>query len=85
MHTFRLLYMALDIARTDQVNIRQDNRRNQLLAIKQGQFSYEELLKQSQQVINDIEEAFKATTLPDKINEQAALDALIQIRRTLYQ
>ncbi len=84
MHTFRLLYIALGIAETGQVKVWCDNR-EELLAIKQGKFSYEELLEYSEQLIQRIHIAFASSDLPETINEQAALDTLVQMRTQLYQ
>ena len=83
MHTFRLLYMALDIAQTEQINVWRENR-EELLAIKQGLFSYEELLLRSEQLINQINVAFEKSKLPNEINKQAALNTLIDIRKCVY-
>lgn len=83
MHTFRLLYMALDLAQTAQVKVWRDNR-EELLAIKHGHFNYEELLQRSEQLMNNIKNAFETSQLPDQINDQEALATLVQVRKTLY-
>lgn len=83
MHTFRLLYMALDLAQTGQLKVWRENR-EELLAIKQGSFSYEELLQRSEQLSKQINKAFKQAPLPDQINNQDAMAALVQVRKQLY-
>lgn len=84
MHTFRLLYIALGIAQEGKVKVWCDNR-DELLAIKTGIFSYEELLQRSEQLIVTIQNTFKLSQLPDDINYHAAQEALINIRKALYQ
>ncbi|WP_273801794.1 DNA polymerase beta superfamily protein [Proteus vulgaris] len=84
MHTFRLLYVALGIAQESKVKVWRDNR-DELLAIKAGQFSYDELLLRSKILIRDIQNAFKLSCLPEEINYQSAELALINIRKELYK
>lgn len=84
MHTFRLLFMALDIAQTGQVKVWRDNR-EQLLEIKQGKLTYDELLDWSQQLMSQIEQAISNSNLPDTVNKKTALDTLVEMRKTLYQ
>lgn len=83
MHTFRLLYMALDVAKTTQLKVWHENR-EELLAIKQGLFSYDELLQRSEQLIEQIHNTAERCELPDHVNKQTATKALIQIRQQLY-
>lgn len=84
MHTFRLLFMALDIAQTGQVKVWRDNR-EQLLEIKQGKLTYDELLYWSQQLMSQIEQAISNSNLPDTVNKKTALDTLVEMRKALYQ
>lgn len=83
MHTFRLLYIALDIAKTGRVIVRRDNR-DELLAIKSGHFEYDDLLKKSDDLIKEIELAFEQSDLPEIPNIECVLRALIEIREQLY-
>lgn len=84
MHTFRLLQMALDIARTGQIIVTRPNR-DALLAIKNGESEYAELLTAADQLEEDITAAFLKSPLPDLPNTQAALNALVSIRNELYR
>lgn len=84
MHTFRLLYIALGIAQEGKVKVWCDNR-DELLAIKAGQFSYDELLERSKTLIKNIENTFQLSTLPDEIDPSIAEVALINIRKELYK
>ena len=84
MHTFRLLYVALGIAQENKVKVWCDNR-DDLLAIKAGKFSYDELLERSERLIKDIKKAFQLSALPDEINHSIVKNTLINIRKELYK
>lgn len=84
MHTFRLLYTALDIANTGQVVVKRDNR-DELLAIKSGQFDYDELLQKADKLINEVEMAFNNSKLPEIPEQYPIIKTLIDIRESLYQ
>ncbi|TWV81625.1 DNA polymerase beta superfamily protein [Moraxella sp. VT-16-12] len=83
MHTFRLLYTALDIARTGKVIAKRDNR-DELLAIKSGQFDYDELLIKADELMADVQMAFTKSQLPDTPNTTAIINTLINVRDELY-
>lgn len=85
MHTFRLLQTAKHIAQTGQLRVRCDNR-DELLAIKNGQYPYEYLLDQAEQLIQEIETLFAENPchLPKQVQQQAAEQALITMRQQLY-
>lgn len=83
MHTFRLLYMALDIARYGEIRVWRENR-NELLDIKQGHHSYEQLVQRSEHLLHEIEAAFNDSLLSPEVNQKAALETLITMRDVLY-
>lgn len=83
MHTFRLLYTALDIAHLGKVVVKRDNR-DELLAIKSGQFDYDELLQKADKLMNDVEIAFSHSQLPDNPNTALIMTTLVNIREQLY-
>lgn len=83
MHTFRLLEMALDIAQTQQLSVVRPNRED-LLAIRRGEFEYEELLNRADTLLQAVESAFSIANLPDKPNEAKAKQVLVEIREALY-
>jgi len=84
MHTFRLLKMALEILRDGKVNVRR-NDREELLAIKRGEREYEDLLKESNQMITDIELANENSNLPETPDETLIEQLLFEIRNKWYQ
>jgi predicted nucleotidyltransferase len=80
MHTFRLLNMAEEIALEKRINVfRKD--REFLLKIRNGAFSYDELVAMANEKITRIEDLFAKSDLP----ETKAVEILIRIRETLMQ
>lgn len=83
MHTFRLLYTALDIANTGKVIVKRDNR-DELLAIKSGQFDYDDLLKKADDLMNKVELAFNKSSLQEIPQTDLIIKTLVDIREQLY-
>lgn len=84
MHTIRLLQMAQDIATLNKVIVKRNNR-DELLAIKAGQFDYDDLVDWADRLSNEIMEQFNNSKLPDVPDEVAILNNLIWVREQLYQ
>jgi len=74
MHLVRLQRMAIEILDSGEVRVRRPDR-DELLAIRDGALSYDELLAECEHLANRIEEVAKSSTLPDRPDE-AGLDDL---------
>ncbi len=83
MHTIRLLEMAYDVAVTGQIIVKRPNR-EELLAIKSGASDYDSLLVQAEQSVQQIDNAFASSSLPEEPDIKAALYTLVRIRNKLY-
>lgn len=83
MHTFRLLETARDIALHGEIRPRRPNR-DELLAIKRGSFPYDELLARAETLINEVENLFAQSDLPEAVNTSLAINALVEIRTKIY-
>ena len=83
MHNFRLLETVRDIALHGEIRPRRPNR-DELLAIKRGESSYEALLEKAERLMAEVETAFEASDLPETVNATSALAALVEVRETLY-
>ena len=83
MHTFRLLKMSYEIATEGEVNVKRKDR-DFLFQIKEGGFSYEELVKMSDSLLQDIKEAYHKSALPDTPDLTAINDLLVKMRKALY-
>lgn len=84
MHTFRLLNMAEEIAREGVIHVKRSDR-DFLMQIRQGEFEYEDLLKQAEEQVLKIEELFQKSTLPDFPDEQKLEELLFTVRDTFYR
>lgn len=83
MHTFRLLEMAIEIAKDKQVNVHRPNREF-LLSIKKGEFEYEKLLELATQKQIQMDIAFEHSRLPEKPDLIKINQLLIQFRQRFY-
>jgi hypothetical protein len=84
MHTFRLLDMAEEIGREGIIRVRRPNR-DELLAIRRGEFEYEALLQEVQKRLSRIEQVYASSKLPEKPDSGAIEALLVQMRKELYQ
>ncbi len=84
MHTIRLLQTAQEIVTQKRLSVRCNNR-EELLAIKAGQFSYETMLSKAEQLMSKIDQQFLTCTLPDKPDVETVNAILVNIRKSLYQ
>ena len=84
MHTFRLLQMAEEIGLEGQLKVRRDDR-DDLLAIKNGDFSYEELLKKAEDKMLKLDAVYKKTDLPYTPDKAKIESFLIQLRKEFYK
>ncbi|MDN5214959.1 nucleotidyltransferase domain-containing protein [Fulvivirgaceae bacterium BMA12] len=83
MHTFRLLDMAAEIGKTGIINVRRPNREF-LLQIKKGVFQYDELVKQAEKKLSDIESVYSQSGLPEEPDSKFIDKLLIELRTEFY-
>ena len=83
MHTFRLLDMAEEILRDGKVNVARPNR-EELLAIRKGEATYDELIKKANKKIEAVEASFENSLLPEIPDVVAIEKMLISIRNKYY-
>ncbi|WP_373044765.1 DNA polymerase beta superfamily protein [Vulgatibacter sp.] len=80
MHLVRLLRMAREILATGQVQVRRPDR-DELLAIRAGSWSYEELVEQAESLFAAVEDAARTTTLPaapDEVRLDQACQRIVE-------
>ncbi|MGV0921682.1 DNA polymerase beta superfamily protein [Empedobacter falsenii] len=85
MHTIRLLKVAKELVETGNLNVKRTEDRDELLAIKNGDFSYEEVIEKAENLQREIEEKSKLEFLPSKINSSKIEKFLINLRTKLYE
>lgn len=84
MHTFRLLDMAEEIARSGEITVRRPNREF-LLKIKSGAFEYEELLKIAEERIAGMDVLYSQSGLPESPDMAKINRTLVAVRKKFYR
>jgi len=83
MHVFRLLLMAQEIASSGTINVWRHDR-DFLLAIKQGNFEYDELLAKAELLKNALPSLYENAVLQDEPDLQRIDALLVEMRKTYY-
>ncbi|MEG0187155.1 DNA polymerase beta superfamily protein [Algoriella sp.] len=85
MHTIRLLKVAKELLETGHLNVKRIDDREELLSIKNGDFTYEEVIKMANNLQKEIEKLAKMTQLKDEIDYSKIEKFLINLRTKLYE
>ncbi|TFF38913.1 DNA polymerase beta superfamily protein [Mucilaginibacter psychrotolerans] len=83
MHTFRLLHMADEIALHREVNVHRPDR-NFLLKIRNGEYSFEQLMQMVEEKTEEIKVNYSKSSLPEKPDAAKAENILVEIREQFY-
>lgn len=83
MHTFRLLEMAIEIAKEGKINVKRQNR-DFLLSIKSGKFEYDDLLKMANERNLEMEKAFELSNLQIKPDYNLINNLTFRLRDMFY-
>lgn len=83
MHTIRLLQSCEHIFKTGLLQIRVENR-DELLDIKAGNWSYDQVMKKAEDLIRSIEHYYSISTLPAEPDLKRTTKILVEIREQLY-
>ncbi len=70
MHLVRLLRMALEITSTGEVSVQRDDR-DELLAVRDGAWSYDQLIEHADGLKDAVDAATKDSPLPDEVDHDA--------------
>jgi predicted nucleotidyltransferase len=84
MHTIRLLHSCEQIFKNNSLNIRVDNR-EELLDIKTGNWSYDDVMKKAENLIQSIDYFHSKSSLPEYPNLEMTTRILVKIRENLYK
>ena len=82
LHCRRLLDMAMEIAKTGNLNVRRPNA-DYLIKIRKGQVSLEEIIENAERDIKVLDELYKNSNLPDKIERSLVNEILLEIRHSI--
>jgi hypothetical protein len=83
MHTFRLLEIAEEIALYKKIFVAR-NDREELMKIRAGAYSYQELIEKAEQKLKRIEKMYRESDLPDIPDYEYAEKLLVTIRSDFY-
>ncbi len=83
MHVFRLLFMAKEIALEGKINVHR-NDREYLLAIKEGEFEYDDLVSKAEEIKNELPLHYQKSNLRDEPNMDEMNELLIKMRDIYY-
>lgn len=84
MHTIRLLEQAKEILYNGELHVHRPNR-EELLLIKSGTYSYEELFLRSQQLFKEIQDLSLSSMLPAVPDQAMLTKLLVELREELYR
>lgn len=82
LHTRRLLDMAMEIAQNGTIQVRRPNA-EYLKQIRKGQVSLDEIIANAEKDIKGLDELYKNSNLPDKIEKEFVNNLLLEIRHKL--
>ena len=85
MHLIRLLISGISVLRHGFVPVRVDEQREQLLAIRRGEISWEETEKWRLSLHREFDAAVQHTTLPERPDYERANALLIKARRAAME
>ena len=85
MHLIRLLISGITVLHQGFVPVKVDTYRDNLLAIRHGERSWEDVNQWRLSLNKEFEDAFKNTKLPEQPNYEAANQFLIKARREMAE
>jgi len=84
MHTYRLLMMATELA-NGELNVRRSPEEiEKLMKIRKGEYEYEDLLKEAENMISNLDDIYEKSSLPEEVDMEFVRDFLFQIRKFVY-
>ncbi len=78
MHLIRLLNMGLEILLLKEVNVYREDK-EMLLEIRNGEWEYDRLIKYADSLFEQLDEAYKVSTLPHSVDINAINDLQMEI------
>ena len=85
MHLIRLLHSGIGALKTGEIMINVSDHRDQLLEIKSGTYSFDQVQKLALELDRDFQAAFDTTQLPDQPDFETVNSILIDARRTMVE
>lgn len=83
MHLVRLMRMGLEVLETGEVNVFRSDA-SELLDIRNGSMTYEEILNYADEMDNSIKSAYEKTELSKKPNIKLAAKSILEVQDLLW-
>ena len=83
-HCIRLLTMAKEISEGKGFILWRTEDRDFLMGIKNGDYTYEYLIKYAEKLLADVNENLPKSNLPDEVDKQFVNDLLVKCREEYY-
>lgn len=84
MHLVRLLRMGREIITNQGVKVKREDR-DELLSIRNGDWSYEKLIEYTDAMMLELDELYEKSSLPDAPDQQKINDLMIEIYRDYWK
>ena len=84
MHTFRLLHMAKEIGAENTIKVKRPDR-DFLLAVKNAEFEYEELVERAEKLRTELEIVYEKSNLMERPDLDLVNELLVAIREQFYK
>jgi predicted nucleotidyltransferase len=83
MHLIRLLYSGIAALQAEEIRVDVAEHREELMLIRQGGLSFEEVKRRALELDEDFQKAFEITRLPDQPDYDRVEDFLVRSRRRM--
>lgn len=83
LHCIRLITMGKEIAEGKGLIVRRPEK-DYLISIRRGQVDLQTLLNNSENLLNEMDELFKTSTLPEKVDKTFFMNLVIKMRKNYY-
>ncbi len=84
LHTFRLLHMAKEIGTENTIKVKRQDR-DFLLAVKNAEFEYEELVERAEKLRLELGDIYEKSNLMEKPDLDTVNELLVEIRGQFYK
>ena len=84
MHCVRLTEMSREIAEGKGIIVRRPNTK-ELISIRKGEVDLQTLIDHVEQEMQEIDEIFKNSNLPDSVDDKLIHDLIVKIRKEVYK
>lgn len=82
MHMYRLLNVAKEIGIEGRLHVRRPPEEiEKLMKIRKGEYEFDDLLREAEEMISELDEIYEKSNLPERVNE----NLIRQVKREIYK